>query len=157
VFVGEMELGFYLLLDAGKDVAVDVVDEVEGSEEDESGGGSGYGGGAGGFGLLRGRGGHLAGRIAGGVCGFFIWGGVVWFCLGISGFLVVLVWWICGENVVACVADVVFQQSVSGALKMRQVFGIYFSGHGHSGFRGCSAGSGGATMQVLPDIFFHSV
>ncbi len=49
VFVGEMELGFYLLLDAREDVAVDVVDEVECGEEDEGGGGSGYGGGAGGL------------------------------------------------------------------------------------------------------------
>src|SRR3984893_2038942 len=52
--VGEMELAFDLFLDAGKDVAVDVVDEVEGGEEDEGCSGSSYGGGAGGFG----RGGH---------------------------------------------------------------------------------------------------
>ncbi len=81
MLVGEVELGFYLLLHAGEDVTVDVVDEVEGREEDEGGGGSGYGGGAGGFGLLRGRGGHLAGRIAGEVGDFFIWvvrGGFVW-------------------------------------------------------------------------------
>ena len=55
VLVGEVELVFDLLLYAGEDVAVDVVDEVERGEEDESGGGSGDGGGAGGFG----RGGHL--------------------------------------------------------------------------------------------------
>src|ERR1700730_17210092 len=48
--VGEMEFAFDLLLDAGKDVAVDVVDEVEGGEKDEGCSGSGYGGGAGGFG-----------------------------------------------------------------------------------------------------------
>ena len=42
VFVGEMELDLDLLLDAGKDVAVDVVDEVECGEEDEGCGGSGY-------------------------------------------------------------------------------------------------------------------
>jgi len=41
VFVGEMELDFDLLLDAGEDVAVDVVDEVEGGEKDEGCGGSG--------------------------------------------------------------------------------------------------------------------
>jgi hypothetical protein len=60
-----VELAFDLLLDAGEDVAVDVVDEVEGGEEDEGGGGSGDGGGAVGFG----RGGRLdvplRGRIAG--------------------------------------------------------------------------------------------
>jgi hypothetical protein len=49
-----MELDFDLLLNAGEDVAIDVVDEVEGGEKDEGGGGSGYGGSAGGFG----RGGH---------------------------------------------------------------------------------------------------
>jgi hypothetical protein len=88
---------------------------------------------------------------------FFI--GVVegWFCLVILGFLVVLLWWIRGENVVACVADVVFWQSLFGGLKMCQLFEIYFSGHAHSGFSGRGAGSGGATMQVLPGIFFHSV
>ncbi len=37
-----MEFVFDLLLHAGEDVAVDVVDEVEGGEEDEGGGGSGY-------------------------------------------------------------------------------------------------------------------
>ncbi len=42
--VGDVELVLDLLLDAGEDVAVDVVDEVEGGEEDEGGGGSGYGG-----------------------------------------------------------------------------------------------------------------
>ena len=41
LLVGEMELGFDLLLDAGKDVTVDVVDEVERGEKDEGGGGSG--------------------------------------------------------------------------------------------------------------------
>jgi hypothetical protein len=45
-----VELAFDLLLDAGEDVAVDVVDEVEGGEEDEGGGGSGDGGGGVGFG-----------------------------------------------------------------------------------------------------------
>ena len=44
LLVGEVELAFDLLLDAGEDVAVDVVDEVECGEEDESGGGSGDGG-----------------------------------------------------------------------------------------------------------------
>jgi hypothetical protein len=60
-----VELALDLLLDSGEDVAVDVVDEVESSEEDEGGGGSGDGGGARGFGresrldILQG------GRIAG--------------------------------------------------------------------------------------------
>ncbi len=49
--VGDVELVFDLLLDAGEDVAVDVVDEVEGGEEDEGGGGSGDGGRGGGGGL----------------------------------------------------------------------------------------------------------
>ena len=44
VLVGEVELAFDLLLDAGEDVAVDVVDEVECGEQDEGGGGSGDGG-----------------------------------------------------------------------------------------------------------------
>ncbi len=52
--VGDVELAFDLLLDAGEDVAVDVVDEVEGGEEDEGGGGSGNAGGV----WLFGRG-HL--------------------------------------------------------------------------------------------------
>ncbi len=55
VLVREVELAFDLLLDAGEDVAVDVVDEVEGGEEDKGDGGSGNGGGTGWFG----RGGHL--------------------------------------------------------------------------------------------------
>ena len=63
--VGDVELAFDLLLYAGEDVAVDVVDEVESGEEDEGGGGSGDGGGARGFG----RGSRLVflqgGRIAG--------------------------------------------------------------------------------------------
>jgi hypothetical protein len=63
--VGDVEFAFDLLLHTGEDVAVDVVDEVEGGEEDEGGGGSGDGGGAGGFG----RGSRLVflqgGRIAG--------------------------------------------------------------------------------------------
>ena len=58
VLVGEVELDFDLLLNAGEDVAVDVVDEVEGGEKDEGCGGSGYGGSAGGFGLLHECGGH---------------------------------------------------------------------------------------------------
>jgi len=45
-----VELAFDLLLNAGEDVAVDVVDEVEGGEEDEGGGGSGDGDGASGLG-----------------------------------------------------------------------------------------------------------
>src|SRR5262249_17838502 len=53
--VVERELVFDLLLDAGKDVAVDVVDKVECGEKNECRGGSGNGGGAGGFGC----GGHL--------------------------------------------------------------------------------------------------
>ncbi len=40
VLVGEMELALDLLLHTGKDVAIDVVDEVERGEEDQSGGGS---------------------------------------------------------------------------------------------------------------------
>jgi hypothetical protein len=81
--VGEVEFVFDLLLDAGEDVAVDVVDEVEGGEEDEGGGGSGDGDGAAGFG----RGGRrvipLGGRIAGVFAGIFsAWWGVR-FCWGI--------------------------------------------------------------------------
>ena len=49
------KLLLYLLLDAGKDVAVYVVDEVQSGEEDEGGGGSGDGGSTAGFG----RGCHL--------------------------------------------------------------------------------------------------
>jgi hypothetical protein len=74
VFVGEMELVFDLLLNAGEDVAVDVVDEVEGGEEDESCGGSGDGGGAGGFGRGSRVGVPLRGRIA----GVFWWIFSVW-------------------------------------------------------------------------------
>ncbi len=48
--VGEVELAFDLLLNSGEDVAIDVVDEVEGGEEDEGGGGSGVE-----VGLLSGR------------------------------------------------------------------------------------------------------
>jgi len=39
--VGEAEVALDQLLDPGEEVAVDEVDEVEGGEEDESGGGSG--------------------------------------------------------------------------------------------------------------------
>jgi hypothetical protein len=35
-------------------------------------------------------------------------------------------WCFGGENVVDCVVNVVFKQSVFGAWKMRQVLGIYF-------------------------------
>ena len=90
--VGDVELVLDLLLHAGEDVAVDVVDEVERGEEDEGGGGSGDGGGARGFGC----GGHvglfLGGRIAGVFYIFF--SGVVkaWFCWVIWGFLSVWVW-----------------------------------------------------------------
>ena len=38
--IGDVEFAFDLLLYTGEDVAVDVIDEVEGGEEDESGGGS---------------------------------------------------------------------------------------------------------------------
>ena len=54
--VGGVELALDLLLHAGEDVAVNVVDEIKRREEDERGGGSGDGGDrAAGFG----RGGHL--------------------------------------------------------------------------------------------------
>ena len=62
VLVGEVELAFDLFLDAGEDVAVDIVDEVERGEEDEGGGGPCDGGVAAGW---FGRGGHLSERIAG--------------------------------------------------------------------------------------------
>jgi hypothetical protein len=68
----------------------------------------------------------------------------------LSGALVNLWWWFAW-------LDVKFQQSVSGALIMRQVFEIYFSRHGHPAFPWRGAESGGATIQVLPDIFFHKV
>ena len=60
-----MELVFDLLLNAGEDVAVDVVDEVESGEKDERGGGSGDGGGADGFGRGSRVDVPLGGRIAG--------------------------------------------------------------------------------------------
>jgi hypothetical protein len=60
--VGDVELAFDLLLHTGQDVAVDVVDEVEGGEEDESRGGSGNGGVTVGFGC----GGHLCGKDSSG-------------------------------------------------------------------------------------------
>ena len=62
MLVGEVELAFDLFLDAGEDVAVDIVDEVERGEEDEGGGGPCDGGVAAGW---FGRGGHLSERIAG--------------------------------------------------------------------------------------------
>jgi len=89
LLVGDEEFVFDLLLDAGEDVAVDVVDEVEGSEKDECGGGSGDGGVTGGFG----GGGHrLRGRIAGEFPGLFFCEAGRWFYLGIWGFPGVLLW-----------------------------------------------------------------
>jgi hypothetical protein len=72
--VGDAEFAFDLLLDAGEDVAVDVVDEVESGEEDESGGGSGDGGGAAWFG----RGGRVDVPLRGRIAGVFWWIFSVW-------------------------------------------------------------------------------
>ncbi len=70
-------------------------------------------------------GGLDAGRFAKAIGGFFVRGVVVFFrefcekrCF--------LWWFFDGENVVECVVNVVFWQSVFRGEKMRQVFGIYF-------------------------------
>jgi hypothetical protein len=50
-------------------------------------------------------------------------------CPFLLGFLAktgILLWCFGGVNVVDCVVNVVFKQSVFGAGKMRQVLGIYF-------------------------------
>jgi hypothetical protein len=59
---------------------------------------------------------------------YFFWREILAFLLGILRKRRVWVWFLGGENVVKCVVNVVFWQSLFQWWKMRQVLGIYFSG-----------------------------
>jgi hypothetical protein len=58
----------------------------------------------------------------------FFGGGVVVFLWGILRKRVFLWWFFDGENMVECVVNVVFWQSLFRGGKMRQIFEIYFLG-----------------------------
>jgi hypothetical protein len=58
-------------------------------------------------------------------CRFFFGRGVVVFCRGFCEKEVFWWWFFDGENVVSCVVDVVFLQSLICGWIMRHVFGIY--------------------------------